>query len=125
MEVITIDSAAFLKMKEQLDRIESYIERTVELNKDIDDALEMSSKDVMEVLRISESTLYRWRKNGLVKYHYANSGDVRYYYKSLFVAIKCFQVKVPSTPKEEALRRLMEFKDNMILNGYITKDRTK
>ena len=76
MEVITIDSAAFLKLKEQLDRIESYIERTVELNKDIDDALEMSSKDVMEVLRISESTLYRWRKNGLVKYHYANSGDV-------------------------------------------------
>lgn len=58
MEVITIDSAAFLKLKEQLDRIESYIERTVELNKDIDDALEMSSKDVMEVLRISESTLY-------------------------------------------------------------------
>lgn len=50
MEVITIDSAAFLKLKEQLDRIESYIERTVELNKDIDDALEMSSKDVMEVL---------------------------------------------------------------------------
>jgi len=95
------------------------------LNKDIDDALEMSSKDVMEVLRISESTLYRWRKNGLVKYHYANSGDVRYYYKSLFVAIKCYQVKVPATPKEEALKRLMEFKDNVILNGYVTKDKKK
>lgn len=103
MEVITIDSVAFLKLKEQLDRIESYIERTVEMNKDIDDALEMSSKDVMEVLRVSESTLYRWRKNGLVKYHYANSGDVRYYYKSLFVSIKCYQVKVPATSKEEAL----------------------
>ncbi len=125
MEVITIDSVAFLKLKEQLDRIESYIERTVEMNKDIDDALEMSSKDVMEVLRVSESTLYRWRKNGLVKYHYANSGDVRYYYKSLFVSIKCYQVKVPATSKEEALKRLMDFKNNFILNGYITKDKTK
>ena len=125
MEVITIDSVAFLKLKEQLDRIESYIERTVEMNKDIDDALEMSSKDVMEVLRVSESTLYRWRKNGLVKYHYANSGDVRYYYKSLFVSIKCYQVKVPATSKAEALKRLMDFKNNFILNGYITKDKTK
>lgn len=123
MEVITIDSVAFQQLKEQLNRIESYVERTIELHKDIDDALEMGSKDVMETLAISESTLYRWRKKGLVRYHYAHSGDIRYSYKSLFMAIKCFQIRVPAMPKEEAVRRLMEYKENIVINGYMTKDK--
>lgn len=123
MEVITIDSVAFQQLKEQLNRIESYIERTIELHKDIDDALEMGSKDVMETLAISESTLYRWRKKGLVRYHYAHSGDIRYSYKSLFMAIKCFQIRVPAMPKDEAVRRLIKYKDNVVINGYMAKDR--
>ncbi len=123
MEVITIDSTAFHNLKEQLNRIESYIERTTELYKDIDDALEMSSKDVMETLGISESTLYRWRKKGIVRYHYAHSGDVRYMYSSLFMAVKCYQIKIPAMPKDEAIRRLMEYKNNIIINNYITKDK--
>lgn len=122
MEVITIDSVAFQQLKEQLNRIESYIERTIELHKDIDDALEMGSKDVMETLAISESTLYRWRKKGLVRYHYAHSGDIRYSYKSLFMAIKCFQIRVPAMPKDEAVRRLIKYKDNVVINGYMAKD---
>ena len=46
MEVITIDSIAFQKLVEQLNRIESYVERTTELYRDIDDALEISTKDL-------------------------------------------------------------------------------
>ena len=61
MEVITIDSIAFQKLVEQLNRIESYVERTTELYRDIDDALEISTKDLMTIFCISESTLYRWR----------------------------------------------------------------
>ena len=64
MEVITIDSIAFQKLVEQLNRIESYMERTTELYRDIDDALEISTKDLMTIFCISESTLYRWRKGG-------------------------------------------------------------
>ena len=123
MEVITMDSIAFHNLKEQLNRIESYIERTTELYKDSDEALEMSSKDVMETLGISESTLYRWRKKGIVRYHYAHSGDVRYMYSSLFMAVKCYQIKIPAMPKDEAIRRLMEYKNNIIINNYITKDK--
>ena len=103
MEVITIDSEAFQSLKEQLNRIESYIERSTTLSKEIDDTLELSSKDVMEALAISESTLYRWRKKGIIRYRYAESGDVRYFYNSLFVGIKCYQIKVPAMPKEEAV----------------------
>ena len=76
MEVITIDSEAFQSLKEQLNRIESYIERSTTLSKEIDDALELSSKDVMEALAISESTLYRWRKKGIIRYRYAESGCI-------------------------------------------------
>ena len=68
-------------------------------------------------------SLYRWRKKGIIRYRYAESGDVRYFYNSLFVGIKCYQIKVPAMPKEEALRRLSEFKDNIILNSYMSKDR--
>ena len=123
MEVITIDSEAFQSLKEQLNRIESYIERSTTLSKEIDDALELSSKDVMEALAISEYTLYRWSKKVIIRYSYAESCDVRYLYNSLFVGIKCYQIKVPAMPKEEALRRLSEFKDNIILNSYMSKDR--
>lgn len=123
MEVITMDSIAFHNLKEQLNRIESYIERTTELYKDIDDALEMSSKDVMETLGISESTLYRWRKRGIIRYHYSNSGDVRYLYSSLFMGVKCYQIKIPAMPKDEAIRRLMEYKNNIIINSYMTKEK--
>lgn len=44
MEVITIDSEAFQSLKEQLNRIESYIERSTTLSKEIDDTLELSSR---------------------------------------------------------------------------------
>ena len=38
----------------------------------------MSTKDLIETLNLSESTLYRWRKKKLVRFRYTESGDVRY-----------------------------------------------
>lgn len=95
MEVITIDSIAFQKLVEQLNRIESYVERTTELYRDIDDALEISTKDLMTIFCISESTLYRWRKGGSISFRYTETGGVRFSYSSLFMAIKCFRIKIP------------------------------
>lgn len=117
MEVITIDSVAFQRLVEQLNRIESYVERTTELYRDIDDTLEIGTKDLMEIFRISESTLYRWRKSGCISFRYTDTGGVRFQYISLFMAIKSFRVKIPGMTKEEALRRLCDFKDNLLLNN--------
>ena len=62
MEVITIESSVFLSLKEQLNRIEGFVERASEVYQEVDDNLEMTSKEVMDTLKISESTLYRWKK---------------------------------------------------------------
>lgn len=66
MEVITIDSAAFQRLVEQLNRIESYMDRTTEMFRDIDDNMEIETKELMALFGISESTVYRWRKGGLL-----------------------------------------------------------
>ena len=105
MEVITIDSIAFQKLVEQLNRIESYVERTTELYRDIDDALEISTKDLMTIFCISESTLYRWRKGGSISFRYTETGGV----------------KIPGMAKEEALKRLSDYKDGILLNKCTTE----
>ena len=112
MEVITIDSIAFQKLVEQLNRIESY---------DIDDALEISTKDLMTIFCISESTLYRWRKGGSISFRYTETGGVRFSYSSMFMAIKCFRIKIPGMAKEEALKRLSDYKDGILLNKCTTE----
>lgn len=121
MEVITIDSIAYLQLKEQLNRIEGFIERVSELYHEVDDNLEMTTKEVMETLSISESTLYRWRKKNLVCYHYTSSGDIRYMYNSLFMAIRCSHIRISAMQKEEAMKRMNAYKDNQILKSYISK----
>ena len=108
MEVITIDSIAFQKLVEQLNRIESYVERT-------------STKDLMTIFCISESTLYRWRKGGSISFRYTETGGVRFSYSSLFMAIKCFRIKIPGMAKEEALKRLSDYKDGILLNKCTTE----
>ena len=42
---------------DRLNRIEQYVERTTHLLQDIDDELEMSTKDLIDTLDVSESTL--------------------------------------------------------------------
>ena len=117
MEVITIDSSAYQKLIEQLNRIESYVERTTELYRDIDDSLEISTKDLMNIFNISESTLYRWRKSGFISFRYTDTGGVSFLYSTLIMSIKCFRIKIPGMTKEDALRRLSNYKDNILLNN--------
>ena len=61
-----MESSAYQDLIDRLNRIEQYVERTTHLQQDIDDELEMSTKDLTETLNVSESTLYRWRKKNLV-----------------------------------------------------------
>ena len=68
MEIITVESLAYQELIDRLNRIEQYVERTSHLIQDIDDELEMTTKDLIETLNVSESTLSRWRKKQLLRY---------------------------------------------------------
>jgi len=78
MEIIAVESQAYQELIDKLNRIEQYVERTSRLIHDIDDELEMTTKDLIGTLNISESTLYRWRKKQLVRYRYTEGGATRF-----------------------------------------------
>ena len=119
MEIITVESLAYQELIDRLNRIEQYVERTSHLIQDIDDELEMTTKDLIETLNVSESTLYRWRKKQLVRYRYTESGDVRYFFKSIIIAVKCNQLRVSGMRNDVVLGRLNRFKDNLIMSSCL------
>lgn len=119
MEIIALESQAYQEMIERLNRIEQYVVQTSLLLQDIDDELEMSTKDLIETLGISESTLYRWRKKQLVRYRYTESGDVRYFYKSLVISVRCNRLRISGMRNDEVLGRLNRFKDNLIVSSCL------
>lgn len=75
MEVITIDSEVYQRFCECLDRIEKYIERASNMENSIGKAMLMTTRDVMETLQISQSTLFRWRRDGKIHTIIMASGD--------------------------------------------------
>lgn len=119
MEIITVESLAYQELIDRLNRIEQYVERTSHLIQDIDDELEMTTKDLIETLNVSESTLYRWRKKQLLRYRYTESGDVRYFFKSIIIAVKCNRLRVSGMRNDEVLGRLNHFKDNLIMSSCL------
>ena len=119
MEIITVESLAYQELIDRLNRIEQYVERTSHLIQDIDDELEMTTKDLIESLNVSESTLYRWRKKQLLRYRYTESGDVRYFFKSIIIAVKCNRLRVLGMRNDEVLGRLNRFKDNLIMSSCL------
>ena len=119
MEIIAVESQAYQELMDRLQRIEQYIDRTSHLLQDIDDELEMSTKDLIETLSVSESTLYRWRKKQLIRYRYTESRDVRYFFKSIVIAVKCNRLRISGMRSDEVLGRLNRFKDNLIMSSCL------
>ena len=119
MEIITVESLAYQELIDRLNRIEQYVERTSHLIQDIDDELEMTTKDLIESLNVSESTLYRWRKKQLLRYRYTESGEVRYFFKSIIIAVKCNRLRVSGMRNDVVLGRLNRFKDNLIMSSCL------
>ena len=122
MEVITIDSEAYQKLVTQLNRIEGFIERMTGLYCDIEENLELTSKEVTVTLGISLATLYRWRQDGTIRYRYLKNGEIRYPYRALYSAIRHSHLRIPGISKEEGMRRLNRFKDDVIINGIAYND---
>ena len=119
MEIIAVESQAYQELIDRLNRIEQYVERTSHLIQDIDDELEMTTKDLIGTLNVSESTLYHWRKKQLVRYRYTEGGDVRYFFKSIVIATKCNRLRVSGMRNDEVLGRLNSFKDNLIMSSCL------
>ena len=119
MEIIAVESQAYQELMDKLNRIEQYVERTSHLIQDIDEELEMTTKDLIGTLNVSESTLYRWRKKQLLRYRYTESGDVRYFFKSIIIAVKCNQLRVSGMRNDVVLGRLNRFKDNLIMSSCL------
>lgn len=117
MDVIMIESEAYQKLLTQLNRIESFVERTTGLYCDIEENLELTTKELVSVLGVSLSTLYRWRQNGMVRYRFLKNGEIRYPFNALFFAVRHAHLSVPGLSKEEVMKRLNKFKDNLIING--------
>ena len=119
MEIIAVESQAYQELIDRLNRIERYVERTSHLIQDIDDELEMTTKDLIGTLNVSESTLYRWRKKQLVRYRYTEGGDVRFSILSFFIATNFTRLGVSGMRNDEVLGRLNRFKDNLIISSCL------
>lgn len=67
MEVITIESKAFLQLMAKLDRIERFVIDNAQ-DKSDHDALWLDKDTVCAYLKISKRTLQRYRSNGVIAY---------------------------------------------------------
>lgn len=77
MEVITMESRAYLRLMEKLDSITAYVEEAVRREEEarkrtgedsVNDGKWMTGKEVCEALGISSRTLQRYRMQGEVSY---------------------------------------------------------
>lgn len=117
MQVITIESEAFQKLLEKIIGIEQYVKKTSNIFTDLEETLELTSRELMDILNVSKSTLYRWRKDRTVKFRYEKNGNVFYSYIGLLIAIKTGSLSIPNTNKAELLARLSDFKEKIITNS--------
>ena len=59
MEIIAVESQAYQELMDKLNRIEQYVEHTSRLIQDIDDELEMTTKDLIGgCVKIDTSSFY-------------------------------------------------------------------
>ena len=114
-EVILMDSQIYHEIIRKLELIESHVIRSAEFFKYVDqELLQMTTREVMETLKISESTLYRWRDRGLITYQYNERGHVLISYNQLYRAIYTGAIRVHQIEKKDSLAALTSYKDDII-----------
>lgn len=117
MQVITLESEAFEKLVEKITDIERYVKRTTDLFADLDDSLELTSREIMDIFGVSKMTVYRWRTEGLIPYRINNRGKAFYPYKDVFLAVKNGELDIHNSNKAMSLAKLAEFKDKVITSS--------
>ena len=116
MEVITMESEVVKMFVERINRLENYLKNRTRLDMKLEDTMELSTRDVMAALGVSESTVYRWRKDNKIKYRLSPGGEARFLYVQLELAIKGGGIVVRGMDKNELLDRLCRFKEDVIIN---------
>ncbi len=114
MEIITFESEAYQSLVDRLDKIQEYVESTYSQISELNDDLEMTTQDLIKTLKVSESTLYRWRKRNLIQFRYTESGEVRYHFKYLYQAFKCNKLRVTGLTTEQVIACLNTFRDHIL-----------
>lgn len=68
MEVITMDSTAYLNLVDKIDKIADYVINRNEHGEESEQEIWLDSQEVANLLRISTKTLQRLRKDKLISY---------------------------------------------------------
>lgn len=117
MQVITLESEAFQVLMKKITDIEQYVRRTSDLFSELEETLELTSREVMDTLGISKSTLYRWRDSHTVPFRYDERGNALYPYRDLVIAVKNGSLTIQNANKSQILAKLSDFKDEIITNS--------
>lgn len=110
MQVITLESEAFRKLINKISEIEQYVKRTSELFIELESTLKLSSRELMDTLRVSKSTIYRWWRDRIIPFRDDKKGNALYSYPALILAIKNGNLYIPKTSKAVLLARLTDYK---------------
>ncbi len=114
MQVITFESEAFQALMNKVANIEQYVKQTSNLFHELEATLELNSREVMDTLGISKSTLYRWRESRSIAFRYDEKGNALYPYKDLILDVKMGKLTIQNSNKSEILSKLTEFKEKII-----------
>lgn len=117
MQVITLESEAFQVLMKKIKDIEQYVRRTSDLFSELEETLELTSREVMDTLGISKSTLYRWRDSHTIPFRYDERGNALYSYKDLVIAVKSGSLTMQNANKSQILAKLSDFKEAIITNS--------
>lgn len=75
--------------------------------------IEVGSREVMEILQISETTLKRWRRNSKLEFTYHSINHVTYKLSTLYEAVNTGVVKCKGLGRITALERILTYSKNI------------
>jgi hypothetical protein len=78
-----------------------------------DKNIEVGSREVMEILKVSNTTLKRWRRSGKLSFKYISINHVTYSLYSLYESINTGKIKCKGLDKITALERILTYSKNI------------
>lgn len=76
--------------------------------------IEIGSRDLMEVLNISATTLKRWRREGLINFSYLSFNHVAYELSSVYEGINNGMLNCKGLDRIQAMKRIIDYSEDII-----------